>query len=250
MPSHRRSSRLTDRRCSLQSLVLEDQPRRSARTPPKQQQQQQPRRSKRIQEQNAKKNQSSLSLPASPVSTLDTPSSNTISHDNDPLAALVPKMASLSVITPIKTPSKSLGVRFGNNSVAKFSCCDPPMHIERLSPNALVDSSEEEEEEEREDDESSWDDETKRNCHILAQWDDSFDELEFVSSSEGVEAQWRDAKVIVEEEEDIVFDENIMTCPNVSHRSNARPTKRVDEYFCKSCGYGMRRTTRYVYEED
>ena len=130
------------------------------------------------------------------------------------------------------------------------------MHIYRLPPTALVDSSEEEDDDN--DDESSLDEETKRNSHILAQWDESFDELDQNDDddeSEGIEAQWRDAKAIVEEEEeDILFDDNILTCPNVSRRSNgsssSRPTKRVDLYHCKSCGRGMRRTTRYVYEED
>ena len=114
------------------------------------------------------------------------------------------------------------------------------MHIYRLpSINALVDSSEEEDD----DDESSLDDETKRNSHILAQWDESFDELDQNDDDDDEE-----------EEEDTSFDDNILTCPNVSRRSNgsssSRPTKRVDLYHCKSCGRGMRRTTRYVYEED
>eukprot|EP00985_Skeletonema_marinoi_P005351 scaffold2313_cov99-Skeletonema_marinoi.AAC.5 len=278
MPSHRRSSRAT-RRCSLQcldlvssmqslSLVLDGSsddenqpPRRSAKTTSKHQQKQQPRRSKRIQEQNAKKKkqQTLLSLPSSPVSTIDTPSSTitTASSNHDLLADLLPKVASLSsVITPIKTTGKlPRGVHFGNNSVAKFSGCDPPMHMERLSPNASQQLFPRED-----DDESSVDDETKQNCHILAQWDDSFDELDQIESDDddsvvvdniGQEVElWRDATMIVEEEEDIV-DDNTLPCPYDLHRvSSSRPTKRVDEYFCKGCGSGVRRTTRYVYEED
>mmetsp|Transcript_34569 Transcript_34569/g.70724 ORF Transcript_34569/g.70724 Transcript_34569/m.70724 type:complete len:285 (+) Transcript_34569:58-912(+) len=284
MPSHRRSSRAT-RRCSLQcldlvssmqSLVLdgssddENQPprRRSAKTTSKHQQKQQPRRSKRIQEQNAKKKkqQTLLSLPSSPVSTIDTPSSTitttTTSSNHDLLADLLPKVASLSsVITPTKTPGKQLprGVHFGNNSVAKFSGCDPPMHMERLSPNASQQLFPREDDDD--DDESSVDDETKQNCHILAQWDDSFDELDQIESDDdddfvevdniGQEVElWRDATVIVEEEEDIVDDNTTLPCPYDLHRVSSRPTKRVDEYFCKGCGSGVRRTTRYVYEED
>ena len=113
------------------------------------------------------------------------------------------------------------------------------------------------------------DDETKRNCHILSQWDDSFDELDQIEDDddesieadnsqdeddeeEEAETQWRHATVIVEEEEDIFDTTNILESPHVSYRSNAssRPTNRVDEYFCKSCGHGLRRTSRYVYEED
>ena len=280
MPSHRRSSRAT-RRCSLQcldlvtsmqSLVLDGSsddenqpPRRSAKTTSKQQQQQQqPRRSKRIQEQNAKKNQQQLlSLPSSPVSTIDTPSSTittTTSSNHDLLADLLPKVASQSVITPIKTTGKlPRGVHFGNNSVAKFSGCDPPMHMERLSPNASQQLFPREDGED--DDESSVDDETKQNCHILAQWDDSFDELDQIESDDdddfvevdniGQEVElWRDATMIVEEEEDIVDDNTTLPCPYDLHRVSSRPTKRVDEYFCKGCGSGVRRTTRYVYEED
>ena len=259
MPSNRRSSRLAERRCSLQSLVLTDQTRKSAaaKTPPKKEpQQQQPRRrrSKRIQELNAKK-QSLSRQPSSPVSVSNI---NDLPEEDD----LVPKMASLSIITPIKTPSK---VRFGNNSVAKFSGCDPPMHMERLSPNASRQIFPHRDSGEDDVDELELDDETQRNCHILAQWDDSFDdELDHVESDDEsvevchVDAPWREAaaRVIVEEEQDI------LTCSNVSHRpksakhrsnnaaASSRPIKRVDEYFCKSCGHGMRRTSRYIYEED
>lgn len=140
--------------------------------------------------------------------------------------------------------------------------------MERLSPNASRqifphrDGSEEDD-----DDDDELDDETKRNCHILAQWDDSFDdELDQIDSDDesleachNVDVLWREARarVIVEEEQDI------LTCWNVSHgpndpathgpypaSSSSRPIKRVDEYFCKSCGRGVRRTSRYVYEED
>ena len=130
------------------------------------------------------------------------------------------------------------------------------MHMERLSPNASQQLFP------REDgDESSVDDETKQNCHILAQWDDSFDELDQIESDDdddsvevdniGQEVElWRDATMIVEEEEDIVDDNTTLPCPYDLHRVSSRPTKRVDEYFCKGCGSGVRRTTRYVYEED
>uniref|UniRef100_A0A7S2M9Y9 Uncharacterized protein n=1 Tax=Skeletonema marinoi TaxID=267567 RepID=A0A7S2M9Y9_9STRA len=133
------------------------------------------------------------------------------------------------------------------------------MHMERLSPNASQQLFPREDGED--DDESSVDDETKKNCHILAQWDDSFDELDQIESDDdddfvevdniGQEVElWRDATVIVEEEEDIVDDNTTLPCPYDLHRVSSRPTKRVDEYFCKGCGSGVRRTTRYVYEED
>lgn len=167
-------------------------------------------------------------------------------------------------------------VRFGTNSVAKFSGCDPATVIQRLSSDASQQLFPHECEGEGDDDDDepsvdAYDDETKQNCHILAQWDDSFDVLDQIepdddddasieadnSQDEGgydeEETQWRDAALIVEEEEDILFDTNMLTSPHVSHRrSNAlsRPTKRVDEYFCKSCGRGMRCTTRFVYGED
>jgi hypothetical protein len=270
---------LDDLESSLQSLVLDDQPQQQ-----QPQQQQQPRRSKRIQEQNAKKQ--SL-LPSSPVSTIDTPfSTSTSTTSSQQSLDLVPEiMASSSIITPMKkttTPgNKPLGVRFGTNSVAKFSGCDPATVIQRLSLDASQQLFPHEGRNDNEDDEEpsldNYDDETKLNCHILAQWDDSFDELNQSSDEsdddddESIEAdnsldegdddveeelptQWRDAKLVVEEEEEI-FDttNNMLTSPHVSHRPNAlsRLTKRVDEYFCKSCGLiGMRRTTRYVYGEE
>jgi len=135
------------------------------------------------------------------------------------------------------------------------------MHMERLSPNASQQLFPREDDDD-DDDESSVDDETKQNCHILAQWDDSFDELDQIESDDdddsvevdniGQEVElWRDATMIVEEEEDIVDDNTTLPCPYDLHRvSTSRPTKRVDEYFCKGCGSGVRRTTRYVYEED
>jgi hypothetical protein len=112
------------------------------------------------------------------------------------------------------------------------------------------------------DDESSidvYDDETKQNCHILAQWDDSFDEIDPIEADDDEsiemdryqddvekETHGRNATLVVEEE-------GILgVSPYVSHRYNpsSRPSKRIDEYFCKSCGVGIRRISRYVYEDE
>ena len=272
MPAQRRSSLLTER-CSLQSLdlvssmtslVLDDDDKQACQQSKKQKQEQQQqlpqrqlRRSKRIQELNAKKQDLLLS---SPVSTVDTPSSTSTSlNNNDPAGQVM----SSSIVTPIKTPSKPAAVRFGINSVAKFSGLDPPMEMERLSPSTSQQLFPRESEDDSSFDE--YDDETKQNCHILAQWD-SFDELDQLESDddddddESIEAdnsreekiEQRQAELIVEEEEDF-FDKNILISPNISHRSKIsppRPKKRVDEYLCKVCGHGVRRTSRYVYEEE
>lgn len=132
------------------------------------------------------------------------------------------------------------------------------MHLERLSPNAsqLIFTLGSEED----NDDDQLDDETKQNIHILGQWDDSFDE--YVESDDEslelshVDAPWREAtaRVIVEKEEDILDGSVLTSCLDFSHgpnpASSSRPIKRVDEYFCKSCGRGVRRTSRYIYEED
>jgi hypothetical protein len=285
-PVQRRSSRLAQRRCSLQSLSVEDEEvvkqqkqlylgrsksSRTAQTNEQKQQQQPLRRSKRIIEQNTKSQ--SLLLPPSPVSALDldAPFSTSTATDDTSESDVLPVIRASSIITPIKikTPSKSQGVRFGINSVAEFSGCDPPMRMDRLSSDVSQHLFPHRSNSNDDDDGSDDDDVTKQNCHILAQWDDSFDELDQIDDEDEEEdsitdhyhdedgneeeTQWRNATLVLEEEEEIVDILAADITQNDNHRykeERSRPTKRVDEYFCKTCGKGMRYTSRFVYEDD
>jgi len=282
-PVQRRSSRLAQRRCSLQSLSVEDEEAakqqkqqylgrskssRTAQTNEQKQQQQPLRRSKRIIEQNTKSQ--SLLLPPSPVSALDAPFSTSTATDDQSESGVLPDIKASSIITPIKikTPSKSQGVRFGINSVAEFSGCDPPMRMDRLSSDVSQHLFPHRSNSNDDDDGSDDDDVTKQNCHILAQWDDSFDELGQIDDEDEEdsitdhyhdedgneeETQWRNATLVLEEEEEIVDVHAADITQNDNHRykeERSRPTKRVDEYFCKTCGKGMRYTSRFVYEDD
>ena len=273
-PVQRRSSRLAQRRCSLQSLSVEDEEAvkqqkqqylgrskssRTAQTKNEQKQQQQPlRRSKRIIEQNTKSQ--SLLLPPSPISAIDAPFSTSTATDDHSESDVLPDIRASSIITPIKikTPSKSQGVRFGINSVAEFSGCDPPMRMERLSSDVSATLFPHRSNSNDEDDGSDDDDVTKQSCHILAQWDDSFDELDQIDDEDEEEdsitdhyhdedgneeeTQWRNASLVLEEEEELVDVLAADITQNDNHRykeERSRPTKRVDEYFCKSCGKGI-----------
>ena len=279
-PVKRRSSRLAQRRCSLQSLAVENEeavkqhysgrPQSSGTAQRNKQKLHQPlRRSKRIIEQNTKSQ--SLLLPPSPISAIDAPFSTSTATDDHSESDVLPDIRASSIITPIKkTPSKSQGVRFGINSVAEFSGCDPPMRMERLSSDVSQHLFPHRSNSNDEDDGSDDDDDvTKQNCHILAQWDDSFDELDQIDDEDEEEdsitdhyhdedgneeeTQWRNATLVLEEEEELVDVLAADITQNDNHRykeERSRPTKRVDEYFCKTCGKGMRYTSRFVYEDD
>lgn len=276
-PVKRRSSRLTQRRCSLQSLAVENEeavkqhysgrPQSSgtAQTNEQKQQQRPLRRSKRIIEQNTKSQ--SLLLPSSPVSAIDTPFSTSTSSDDKSESDVLPDIKASSIITPIKikTPSKSQGVRFGINSVAEFSGCDPPMRMERLSSDVSQHLFPHRSNSNDEDDESDDDDVTKQNCHILAQWDDSFDELDQIDdedeeedsitefhchdedgNEEETQWQWRNATLVLEEEEEILD----VLAADITENDNHRYKEERSRPTCKTCGKGMRYTSRFVYEDD
>jgi hypothetical protein len=133
-------------------------------------------------------------------------------------------------------------VKFGANVSARYNKRDPPNRFELVPTDVQINADMIADVE--------YDEETKRNESILAEWDEISDASDLDNEIEDaieVIGKGRGPKIIVEEEEIHHYPDS----PNVTVRRRKRDRRTVvqrDVVFCKHCKRGTICTSTFVYE--
>ena len=164
-----------------------------------------------------------------------------------------------STINPSLISIPSSIVRFGANTNAIYDTTDPPNRFE-LMPTTM-DSNDNDTEEHA----IVFDEETRNNAAVLAEWDDiseSSSDMSLMSFDSGcgdhaVDNNDCGFKRLVKEQE-IKDVPSSSSSPNVTSRRGQRdrspkkvtnrPILQREEVFCKHCNRGVIRTTHFIYE--